>query len=123
MSLIKFHSEHAWARPEGDLAVIGISDFAQAQLSDVTFVDLPELGTQIKAGTNFGSIESAKALNELFAPLSGEVVEVNPDVDETPYLVNESPYEKGWLIKIRPADAAEWDSLLTQADYESRFPL
>lgn len=123
MTLIKFHSEHAWARPEGDLAVIGISDFAQAQLSDVTFVDLPELGTQIKAGTNFGSIESAKALNELFAPLSGEVVEVNPDVDETPYLVNESPYEKGWLIKIRPADSAEWDSLLTQADYESRFPL
>ncbi len=123
MLLIKFHSEHAWARPEGDLAVIGISDFAQAQLSDVTFVDLPELGTQIKAGTNFGSIESAKALNELFAPLSGEVVEVNPDVDETPYLVNESPYEKGWLIKIRPADPAEWDSLLTQADYESSFPL
>ena len=118
--MMKFHPEHAWARQEGELAVIGISDFAQAQLSDVTFVDLPELGSKIKAGEVFGSIESSKAVNDLFAPLSGEVAEVNPDMEEIPYLVNESPYDKGWLIKVRPADGAEWDALLTQADYESQ---
>ncbi|MFQ5777089.1 MAG: glycine cleavage system protein GcvH [Terriglobia bacterium] len=121
--MIKFHPEHLWARTEGDLVVIGISDFAQAQLSDVTFVDLPQPGAPLRAGDLFGSIESAKALNDLFAPLSGEVVEVNPEVEEIPYIVNESPYERGWLIKIRPADPAEWDSLLTQVDYESRCQL
>ena len=116
---IKFHPEHAWAREEGDLVVIGISDFAQRQLSDVTFVDVPETGARIEAGVVFGSVESAKALNDLFAPLSGEVVEVNPDMEEIPYVVNESPYDKGWMVKIRPSNPAEWDSLMTREDYET----
>ena len=121
--MIKFHPEHTWARQEGNLAVIGISDFAQAQLGDVTFVDLPQPGTRVKAGAIFGSMESSKALNDLFAPLSGEVVEVNSALAETPYIANESPYERGWLLKIRPSESAEWDSLMTQAEYELRSPL
>ncbi len=118
--MIKFHHEHAWARQEGDLVVVGISDFAQHQMSDITFVDLPEAGAQLKAGEVFGSVESAKALNDLFAPLSGEVAEVNAELEEVPYVVNQSPYEKGWMLKIRPADASEWDSLMEQADYEAK---
>lgn len=117
---MKFHPEHTWARQEDSLVVIGISDLAQRELSDVEYVDLPEPGARLTQGMPFGQIESTKVVNDLHAPLSGEVVEVNPDVDETPYIINESPYDRGWLLKVRASDPGEWDSLLTQEEYEAR---
>ncbi|MGB9840795.1 glycine cleavage system protein GcvH [Thermovenabulum sp.] len=115
----KYHKEHTWAKIEGDIAVIGITDYAQDKLGEVLFVDLPEEGSSIKQNEIFGSVESGKVASDLYAPLSGEVIEVNEELADSPELINESPYEKGWMIKIKIEDPAEIENLLDYNDYES----
>jgi glycine cleavage system H protein len=114
---LKYTKDHEWARIEGDLVRIGITLFAVEQLGDVTLVDLPKVGSVLKAAVHFGDIESVKAVSELFAPISGEVVEVNARLADKPELVNESPYEAGWMLLIRPKDAGEIGRLLDASAY------
>jgi glycine cleavage system H protein len=114
----KYTKDHEWIRLDGDTGVVGITDFAQKQLGDVVYVDLPEVGTKLTAGQPFGTIESVKAVSELFAPLSGEVIEVNTELKDHPELINSKPHET-WMIKMRVADPAEASSLLDAAAYQS----
>jgi glycine cleavage system H protein len=114
----KYRESHEWARQEGDLIVCGISDHAQDSLSDVVYVELPEVGTSLKQGDVFGVVESVKAANDLYLPMSGEVVEINATLADSPEVVNSDPYGAGWMLKIKPSNPAEWDSLLTGDDYE-----
>jgi glycine cleavage system H protein len=116
---LKYTKDHEWARIEGDLIRVGITQHAVDQLGDVTLVDLPKVGAQVKSGAHFGDIESVKAVSELFAPLGGEVVEVNSALANKPELVNEAPYEGGWMIAIRPSDRSQLDALLDAAAYEA----
>lgn len=118
---LKYTKDHEWARIEGDLVRVGITEFAVEQLGDVTLIDLPVKGSRIELGAHFGDIESVKAVSELFAPLSGEVVEVNAALANKPELVNESPYEQGWMLVVRPSDKAELDRLLDVASYEAHL--
>lgn len=113
----KYTKEHEWARREGDLVRVGITDFAVEQLGDVTLVDLPAKGTKLQAGAHFGDIESVKAVSELFAPVSGEVVEVNAELERNPERINESPYEKGWMVVLKPDAPSDLDALLDDAAY------
>jgi glycine cleavage system H protein len=112
-----FSKEHEWARIDGDSATIGITDYAQNALGDIVYVELPKVGAAIKQFSNIGVIESVKAVSDLFTPLSGEVVEVNADLDNDPAAVNREPYGAGWLLKIRLSDPAEAKSLLSPAQY------
>lgn len=116
---LKYTNDHEWARLEGDLVRVGITEFAVEQLGDVTLIDLPQKGAQIELGAHFGDIESVKAVSELFAPLSGEVVDVNAALASKPELVNESPYEQGWMLVVRPSNKAELDRLLDVGAYEA----
>jgi glycine cleavage system H protein len=116
---LKYDKEHEWVRTDGVTAVVGISDFAQDQLGEVVFVDLPETGTEVVAGETFGEIESVKSVSDLFAPVTGSVVEVNPNLSDAPETVNEDPYGDGWLIKVKMTDASEADSLMSADDYEA----
>lgn len=102
---------------EGDVATIGITDFAQSQLGDIVFVDVPTVGETLAAGDVFGSIEAVKTVSDAFTPVSGEVIEFNEAVDADPALVNKDAYGEGWLIKVKVSDASEWDSLLTAEQY------
>jgi len=113
----KYTKDHEWIRISSDTADIGITDFAQEQLGDVVFVELPEVGRRLTAGEAFGSIESVKAVSELFAPMAGEVTEVNPALKDHPEAVNAKPYET-WMIRIRLSDASAASSLLDNASYE-----
>jgi glycine cleavage system H protein len=115
---LKYTKDHEWARLEGGLVRIGITVYAVEQLGDVTLVDLPAAGTRVQAAAHFGDIESVKAVSELFAPLSGEVVEVNQALATQPELVNEAPYAAGWMLLIKPSKPAELEALLAPADYE-----
>ena len=112
-----FSQDDEWIRVEGDLVVIGISDFAQNQLGDIVFVELPDVGSITEAGTPFGTIESVKAVSDLSAPLSGEVLEINEALEDAPEQVNESCYGEGWLIKLRPSDQAQVDGLMNADAY------
>ena len=114
----KYTKEHEWVKIEGDRGTIGISDFAQKQLGDVVFLELPEPGKKLRAHERFGTVESVKAVSELFSPVSGEVVAVNADLATHPEAVNGQPHET-WMIRIRPDDSAEADSLLDAAAYQS----
>jgi glycine cleavage system H protein len=116
---LKYTKDHEWARREGDLIRIGITEFAVEQLGEVTLVDLPAAGAKIANGAHFGDIESVKAVSELFAPVTGEVVEVNTSLASKPELVNDSPYEAGWMLLVRPASPADIDELLDSAAYEA----
>ncbi len=116
---VRYTNDHEWARKEGDLVRVGITAYAVEQLGDVTLVDLPSVGAKLKAHERFGDIESVKTVSELFAPISGEVVEVNADLDGNPEVVNEAPYEGGWFVVIKPADPAELDALMDAAAYEA----
>jgi glycine cleavage system H protein len=120
-STLKYTKDHEWARREGDLVRIGITEFAVEQLGEVTLVDLPSAGLRIESGAHFGDIESVKAVSELFAPVAGEVVEVNSALASKPELVNDSPYEAGWMLVIRPANAADLDELLDATGYEAHL--
>ena len=115
---LKYTREHEWAKVEGDRARIGITAFAQEQLGDVVFVELPKVGAVVTATQTFGVVESVKAVSDLFAPLTGEVVETNGDLVKKPEMVNSDPYEQGWMIVVKPSTKAEWDQLLTAQQYE-----
>jgi len=115
---VKYQKSHEWARKDGDLVVVGISDYAQDSLGDVVFVELPEVGATLKQGESFGVVESVKSASDLFMPVGGEIAEVNDSLSETPETVNDSPFGDGWMIKIKPSDISEYDTLLSAADYE-----
>jgi len=115
---LRYTKEHEWAKLEGDKARIGITAFAQEQLGDVVFVELPKVGTKVTAMKTFGVVESVKAVSDLYAPLSGEVVEINAELPKKPEVVNADPYGQGWMIVVKLANAKEWDSLMSAADYE-----
>ncbi|MGB6837253.1 MAG: glycine cleavage system protein GcvH [Dehalococcoidia bacterium] len=114
----RYTKEHEWVRVENNLSTIGITDYAQDQLGDLVYLDLPSPGTQVKQLDKLGEIESVKAVSDLYSPVSGEVVEVNQEVVDRPELVNESPYGQGWLVRMRLADPAEVDGLLTAEQYD-----
>ena len=114
----KYQDSHEWARQEGDLIVCGISDHAQESLSDVVYVEFPEIGDSFSQGDTFGVVESVKAASDLYIPLGGEIVEVNEALEDEPELVNSDPYGAGWMIKFKPSNPGEWDSLLSPDDYQ-----
>jgi glycine cleavage system H protein len=115
---LRYTKEHEWAKLEGDKARVGITAFAQEQLGDVVFVELPKVGTKVTAMKTFGVVESVKAVSDLFAPLSGEVVETNAELTKKPETVNRDAYGQGWMIVIKLANPKEFDGLLSAADYE-----
>ncbi|MGM0836182.1 MAG: glycine cleavage system protein GcvH [Bacillota bacterium] len=114
---LRYSEEHEWVKVEGEKVRIGITDFAQSELGDIVFVELPEVGDEISADEPFGSVESVKTVSELYAPISGKVVEVNEDLNDSPEFVNESPYEKAWMIVVEPTGAGEVDKLMTAEQY------
>ncbi len=116
---LAYTKEHEWVRVEGDIAVIGITDYAQDQLGDVVYVELPEIGSQITQFEVCGTIESVKAVSDLYASLSGEVIKINEALDDTPELINNEPYGTGWIIKIRISNKDEFENLLSSKDYEA----
>ena len=116
---LKYTKEHEWARIRGNRVVVGITDFAQEELGDVVYVELPEPGTAVAAETPFGVVESVKAVSDLFCPISGTVIEINEDLEDHPELVNDAPYEDGWMIVIEPSNSAEFNELLSAEDYRA----
>ena len=114
---LKYTNEHEWIRVEGDVAYVGITDYAQSESGEIVFVEIETEGENIAAGNTFGSVEAVKTVSDLFMPVSGEVLEVNPALEAQPELVNSDPYGEGWMIKVAVADAAELDNLLDAAAY------
>ena len=114
----KYQQSHEWARQEGDRIVCGITDHAQDSLSDVVYVELPDIGSILNQGEVFGVVESVKAASDLYLPVSGEIIEINEALADTPETVNTDPYGAGWMIKIKPSNPSEWDNLLNGAEYE-----
>ncbi len=117
---LKYASSHEWARLEGDIVVVGITDHAQEALGDVVFVELPEVGDTVNAGDEAGVVESVKAASDIYAPVSGEVIEVNPALEDTPELINSDPYGEGWMYKIRVVSVEELDNLLAAEEYDEQ---
>ncbi|HLA12585.1 MAG TPA: glycine cleavage system protein GcvH [Pyrinomonadaceae bacterium] len=115
---LHYSKDHEWVRVEGDIAVIGITDYAQNSLGDVVYVELPKIGDDFSANEPFGSVESVKAVSEMFTPVSGSVAEINESLTDEPEKVNSDPYGEGWMIRLRMSNAGEVDSLLTAAEYE-----
>lgn len=115
---LKYTRDHEWAKAEGGRVRVGITAYAQEQLGDVVFVELPKVGAKVAQRQSFGVVESVKAVSDLFAPVSGEVVEVNAELAQTPELVNQDPYGRGWMLVVAPSSKGEWDQLLTAAQYE-----
>ena len=114
---LKYSKEHEWVLIEDDVAIIGITEFAQSELGDIVFVELPEVGEKISKDDSFGSLESVKAVSDIFAPISGAVVEINDDLKENPETINEDPYGDGWMIKVQMTDMDELKDLLSSGDY------
>lgn len=114
---LRYATDHEWARSEGERVRVGITDYAQDALGDVVFVDLPEIGTEVEKGAVFGEVESTKSVSELYAPVSGTVVEVNGDLSDTPERLNDDPYGEGWIIMIEPANTSELEDLLDADGY------
>ncbi|MEN6301543.1 MAG: glycine cleavage system protein GcvH [Armatimonadia bacterium] len=114
---MKFHEAHTWVRQEGEELIIGVTDYAQEQLGDIVFIELPEVGATIEADDPFGSIESPKAVEDLVAPVTGEVVRRNDDVVDNPETVNDDPYGEGWLLAVKLAEESDLDALLTKDEY------
>ena len=114
---LKYSNDHEWCRVEGDVAVIGITDFAQSELGDIVFVDVPTVGETLAANEVFGSIEAVKTVSDAFLPVGGEIVEFNDAVDADPALVNKDAYGEGWLVKVRMSNPADYDALLTPEQY------
>jgi glycine cleavage system H protein len=119
MSTVKYTEDHEWVAVEGDVATIGITDYAQGQLGDVVFVELPEVGREVAKGDEAAVVESVKAASEVYAPLSGEIVEVNSVLDETPATVNEDAAGAGWFVKMKLSDTSELEELLDEAAYQT----
>lgn len=118
---LKYSDEHEWVRVENNQATIGITDFAQGELGDIVFVELPKVGDVLEFGEPFGSVESVKTVSELYAPLSGKVIKVNEELEGSPEQVNESPYEAGWMVVVEMSDAAELDKLWDADKYEDTY--
>lgn len=116
---LKYNKSHEWVRVEGDVAVVGITDFAQAELGDIVYVDLPEAGKSLKAGETFGTVESVKTVSDVYAPVSGEVVEVNSALANASETVNSDPFGEGWMIKIKIANPDELGNLLDADAYKA----
>lgn len=115
---LKYTNEHEWIRVEGDIAYVGITDYAQVQLGDIVFVDIPAVGETLEAGETFGTIEVVKTISDLFLPVAGEVLEQNEALEETPELVNKDPYGEGWLIKMKPANVKDVEDLMDAEAYK-----
>ena len=115
---LRYSKEHEWVKVEGENARVGITYFAQSELGDIVFVELPEVGDKVTANEPFGSVESVKTVSELYAPISGKVVEVNEELSDNPEYVNESPYEKAWMVVIEPSDKADIEALMSSEQYE-----
>lgn len=116
---LKYTKEHEWIKVEGNVGLVGITDFAQDQLGDVVFVELPAVGRVLKQHEQFGVVESVKTVSDLYSPVSGKVIAVNTDLESAPELVNQGPYDKGWMLKIELSNPAELDGLLDAAAYEA----
>jgi len=116
---LRYTKDHEWIRVEGDYGVVGITDYAQSELGDIVFVELPQVGSSFSQGQSFGTIEAVKAVSDLFLPASGEIVEVNGNLGNAPELINKDPYGEGWMVKIRIKDHAEIDTLLDAKAYRS----
>ncbi|MFN6963166.1 MAG: glycine cleavage system protein GcvH [Pyrinomonadaceae bacterium] len=115
---LRYTKDHEWVAVEGDVATIGITDYAQSSLGDVVYIDMPRVGDRFGAHEAFGSVESVKAVSEIFTPVAGEVVEVNEALNDTPEAVNSDPYGSGWMVKVRMDNAGAADALLTAVEYE-----
>ena len=115
---LRYTREHEWAKQDGDRVRIGITAYAQEQLGDVVFVELPKVGAKVTAAKNFGVVESVKAVSDLFSPVSGDVVEINGELAQKPETVNQDPYGKGWMLVVKPSNKGELDQLLTAQQYE-----
>lgn len=118
-SNLKYTKEHEWVSVDGDIATVGITDFAQSELGDIVFVDIPSLNETLSQEEKFGDIEAVKTVAEVYMPLSGEIIEINEELEGSPELVNSDPYGAGWMIKIKLSNPAEIDSLLSDADYQA----
>lgn len=116
---LKYTNEHEWVRVEGDIVYVGITDYAQEQLGDIVFVDIPTVGETLNAGDTIGTIEVVKTISDIFCPVSGEVLEVNEALEENPALVNQDPYGEGWLVKIKPAADTDFEGLLDAEAYKA----
>jgi glycine cleavage system H protein len=116
---LKYHEEHDWARIDGDIATFGITWYAQDQLGEVVFFDPPEVGKQVQAGAPYAEVESVKAVSDVIAPLSGEIIEVNEALAGGPESINDDPYNEGWMVKVRLSDVAQVDGLMDAAAYEA----
>ncbi|GGI30125.1 MULTISPECIES: glycine cleavage system protein GcvH [Staphylococcus] len=117
-SELKYSKEHEWVKVEGNIATIGITDFAQNELGDIVFVELPEVDDEVSEGETFGSVESVKTVSELYSPVSGKITEINEDLEDEPEAVNESPYEKAWMVKVELSDESEIDALMDANGYQ-----
>ncbi|WP_252503958.1 glycine cleavage system protein GcvH [Sporosarcina sp. Marseille-Q4943] len=115
---LRYSEEHEWVKDESGKYRIGITHFAQSELGDIVFVELPQVGDEVKTGEPFGSVESVKTVSELYAPISGKVVEVNEELEDSPELVNESPFEGAWMIVVEASDESELDALMSAEDYD-----
>jgi len=118
---LKYTSDHEWVKVEGDLATVGITDYAQGELGDVVFVELPELGMEVSKGESFGTIEAVKAVADLFSPLSGEVMDINESLEDAPETVNKSPFGDGWMVKIKISDTSELDGMMNADAYKEHI--
>ena len=114
---VRYTRDHEWARPEGDVIRIGITDYAQDRLGDVVYVELPQVGDVLEADREFGTVESVKAVSELLLPVAGEIEAINDALENAPQLVNESPYGEGWMVEVRPTDPEAWAGLLSRDEY------
>ena len=114
---IRYTESHEWAGPAGDTVKVGITDYAQDQLGDIVFVEMAEAGESFAKGAEFGTVESVKAVSELYMPIGGEIVAINPSLEDAPEMVNNAPYSDGWMVEVRPDDPAELDSLMTKEAY------
>jgi glycine cleavage system H protein len=118
---LKYNSEHEWVAVDGDIATVGITDYAQGELGDIVFVELPQVGETTTQMQPFGTVEAVKAVSDLYAPLNGEVAEVNSLLEEQPELINSQPYGDGWIIKLKMADKSQVDQLLSAEDYRAQI--
>lgn len=115
---LRYTKEHEWAKMENDMVLIGITDYAQNELGDIVFVELPKIGDTAESMKPCGSIEAVKSVSDIYAPVSGEIIEINQELESNPQLINQDPYNKGWIVKIKMSNPQEWDQLLSPKDYK-----
>lgn len=116
---LRYTEEHEWIRPEGSTVVIGITDYAQSELGDIVYVELPQTDTKVEKGAIFGTIEAVKTVSDLYSPVSGRIVEINEALNDSPETVNQEPYETGWMVRVEPSDVSELEKLMDAAGYRA----